>query len=598
MHVKIKLHLVQRCLQITAVLLISSAIPPERDALRFATPLRAQPVPPTLIPPPRPETAPLPARPTTPPLPPDNNLLHPPTAPTPGVETLPATAPGIITVKQFRFVGNTAFSSKRLAQVLAGFTNRPIAFADLFKARSAINEFYVSHGYITSGALLPSQTLRGGVITIQVVEGKLERIEVRGVRRLSRNYVRSRLRLAASKALNQNRLLEALQLLQLNPLIKNISAKLSAGTSPNTSVLEVQVTEAKTFSTQAIIDNNRPPSVGSFERGLQLNQANLLGLGDSLSAGYTNTDGTNNLNAFYTLPFNPRNGTFSFYYGATWSHVIVSPFNRLNINVNYRYYEATLRQPLIQTPTQEFALGLTGSRRESDSNFLGTSEFASLISPGADNRGRTRISALRFFQEWTKRNKSSVLAARSQFSLGIGALDATIHRSAPDSRFFSWQGQGQWARLLAPDTLLVVRGDIQLASRPLVPLEQFGLGGIETVRGYPQSYLLTDNAVLGSIELRLPIFRAPRGGAVLQLVPSFDIANGWNNSASSSSRQQSSNSSNTSQTLASIGAGLRLQLSNNLSVRFDWGHPLINNSFRKRTWQENGLYFSVQYNPF
>ncbi len=588
MHNKIQLHLSQRWLQLAVVLLVSSA---------QATPLRAQPVSPTLLPPPRPTIPQAPPAPL--PLPPQNNLLQPSTPSTPGSESLPSRIESTITVKQFRFIGNTVFSSRRLAKLLVRYTNKPITFAKLLQARNAVAELYINNGYITSDALIPAnQTFQQGIITIQVVEGRLERIEVRGVRRLSRNYVLERLRLAASKALNRNRLLEALQLLQLNPLIKNISAKLSAGTSPNTSVLEVQVTEAKPFSTQLILDNNRPPSVGSFERGVQLNQANLLGLGDGLSVGYTNTDGTDNVNALYTLPINPRNGTLSFSYGANWSRVIVSPFNALKISANYRNYDLTLRQPLVQTPSQEFALGFVGSRRESDTKFLGTSEFASLISPGADNRGRTRISALRFFQEWTKRNKSSVLAARSQFSLGVGALDATIHRSAPDSRFFSWQGQGQWARLLAPDTLLVVRGDLQLASRPLVALEQFGLGGIETVRGYAESYLLTDNAVFGSIELRLPIFRAPRGGAVLQLVPSFDIANGWNNSASSSSQQQSSNTSNASNTLASIGAGLRLQLGNNLSVRFDWGHPLINNSFRKRTWQENGLYFSVQYNPF
>jgi hemolysin activation/secretion protein len=56
-------------------------------------------------------------------------------------------------------------------------------------------------------------------------------------------------------SLNQKRLLEALQLLQLNPLIQNISAELAAGTRPGTSVLEVNVTEAKTFNTQLVADN-------------------------------------------------------------------------------------------------------------------------------------------------------------------------------------------------------------------------------------------------------------------------------------------------------------------------------------------------------
>jgi hemolysin activation/secretion protein len=106
-------------------------------------------------------------------------------------------------------------------------------------------------------------------------------------------------------------------------------------------------------------------------------------------------------------------------------------------------------------------------------------------------------SALRFFQEWTKRTSREVLAARSQFSLGIGLLNATINDEPPDSRFFSCGGRFQWVRLLAADTLLLLRGDVQLADRALVPLEQIGLGGQDTIRGYRQDVLLTDNGAFG-----------------------------------------------------------------------------------------------------
>jgi len=578
MQIKIQLHLLQRWLQLAVVLLVSAQ----------ATPLKAQPVSPTLVPPPRPETAPLPARQTPLPLPPSNNLLQPSTPSTPETEMPSGAIPGNIIVERFKFVGNTAISSKRLADLLGSYTKKhSITFAELLQARTAVTQLYYSLGYVTSAAFIPRQTLLGGTVTIHVVEGKLESIKVTGVRRLNRNYVRSRLRLATSKPLNQNRLLEALQLLQLNPLIKNISASLSPGTSPNTSVLEIQVTEAKTFSTQLTLDNNRPPSVGTFQRGLQLNQANLLGLGDGLSAGYSNTDGSHNLNASYTLPLNPRNGTLNLNYGATWSHVIEPPFNRLNIKANYRYYDVTFFQPVFQTPTQEFAIGFTGSRRESDISILGSHLYGRLISPGADEQGRTRTSALRFFQEWTKRNSRSVLALRSQFSLGVGALSATIHKTGPDSRFFYWQGQGQWVRVLAPDTLLLVRGAVQVSSRPLVPLEQFGLGGIDSVRGYRQDLLLTDSAASGSAEFRVPVLRISRNN-VFQLTPFVDFGYGWN----SRGRVAPKN------TLTSVGVGLRWQIGNNFSARLDYGIPLVDVSSRNRTLQEQGLYFSVQYNPF
>lgn len=557
---------------------------------------QTRPLPPTslpqnVIPPPSTSPAPLPAPVTPAPPSPPSNLLHPSSPPLP-TSKIPGTVPGTIIVTKFRFIGNTAFSRKTLTRLLIPFTNQPITLAQLFKASSAVTQLYVDHGYITSGAFLPPQILRGGVITIRIVEGKLEKIQVTGTRRLSPNYVRSRIAIAASGPLNRNRLLKALQLLQLNPLIKHVSANLSAGTVLGSSILEIQVAEAKTFTPQLIIDNNRPSSVGSFERGLQVNEANLLGLGDGLSVGYTNSKGSNNVDASYTLPLNPRNGTLNLSYGNTWSHVVEPPFNQLDINANFRYYDVTLRQPVLQTPSQELALGLVASRRESDVSFLGSSSLGQIISPGADNRGRTRISAIRLFQEWTHQNSREVTAARSQFSFGVGALNATIHATAPDSHFFTWQGQGQLARLLAPDTLLLVRADIQLASSPLVPLEQFGLGGEETVRGYAQDFLLTDNAVFGSVEVRLPIYRAPSQQTLLQLAPFFDAAGGWNN------RGNTQQYSNTPNTLLSLGIGLRLQLGNNVVARFDYGVPLVNDSVKKRTWQENGFYFSLQVNPF
>ncbi len=548
---------------------------------QLPSPQDVQPPPPSPFPSPKPPQ----------PLPPPQDLL-PPSRPTPNKsEPIPGKFPETIIVKRFEVIGSTVFSPEELAKVLAPFTNKPISLTEVFQARTAITELYLKKGYITSGAYLPAQTTQDGVVKIQVIEGKLEDIQVTGTRRLRRNYVRSRLVRATSPPLNRERLLEALQLLQLNPLIQNLSAELTAGTRPGTTILQVQIQEAKSLSSQIVLDNRRSPSVGSFRRRLQVNEANLLGFGDGLSLAYTNTDGSNAFDGSYTFPLNPQNGTLSFYYGTTSSEIIERPFNSLDIQSASRYYELTFRQPVIQTPTQEFALGFTASRRESEiSSRLFQQEGVppNLLSPGADEEGRTRVSALRFFQEWTSRNSREVIAARSQFNIGLGALDATINSNPPDSRFFSWQGQAQWVRLLAPDTVLLLRADMQLASRALLPLEQIGLGGLDNVRGYRQDFLLTDNGAFASAEVQVPIFRVREINGVLQIIPFVDFGVGWN-----SSNRDNPNPN----TLASVGLGLRWSQGERFTARLDWGVPLISVDSSERTWQENGLYFSIQYNP-
>ncbi|MBF2064334.1 MAG: ShlB/FhaC/HecB family hemolysin secretion/activation protein, partial [Calothrix sp. C42_A2020_038] len=521
-----------------------------------------------------PFSQPLP-EPTVPPqLPPPEQLLPPPslTPPISPGENQPGDIPQTITVQKFEVTGSTVFSTKDFAKITEPYTKRPITIAELFQVRSEVTKLYVDKGYITSGAYIPPQKLKDGVVEIRVIEGELEEIKVRGTRRLKPSYVRSRLELATRKPVNRERLLQALQVLQLNPLIQNLSAELAAGTRSGVSTLEVQIREAKTFNAQLSIDNGRSPSVGSFRRQVQLSEANLLGWGDSISAGYTNTDGSNAFDFNYTVPINPRNGTFAFSYGTSDNNVIERPFNTLNIESYSKYYEVTLRQPIIQTPNRELAVGVALTRRESQASLLGGEIPFPAV--GADDNGRTSVTALRFIQEWTQRDSQQVFAARSQFSIGLDALNSTTNAASPDSRFYVWRGQVQWVRLLAPDTLLLLRGDLQVADRPLVALEQFGLGGQQSVRGYRQDALLTDNGLFASAEVRIPVWRQRQSQSLLQVVPFVDLGTSWNKGDISNPQTS---------TLVSTGLGLRLQLGSQLTAQFDWGIPLISIDSRKNT---------------
>ena len=114
-------------------------------------------------------------------------------------------------------------------------------------------------------------------------------------------------------------------------------------------------------------------------------------------------------------------------------------------------FEFGVRQPVYRTPTTEVAVGLGGTRQESNTEVMGQN-FA--LSPRADENGETRISALRFSQDYTKRTLQDVLALRSQFNIGLDVLDSSINDDPePDSRFFAWRGQGQYVRRLGQNNL-------------------------------------------------------------------------------------------------------------------------------------------------
>ncbi|KAM3108465.1 ShlB/FhaC/HecB family hemolysin secretion/activation protein [Phormidesmis sp. 146-33] len=514
--------------------------------------------------------------------------------PTPPVQIPPQQTPQSsdrFFIKKIEVQGNTVLQTE-IAALTQPYQNREITFEDLLELRSTIVQLYAKNGYVNSGAFLPNnQDLSAGIVQIQVVEGELEQIEIGGLRRLREGYVRSRLERATKTPLSQRRLEEALQLLQLDPLIEQVNAELVAGSTPGRNILRVSLKEAPAFHHAIVIENNQSPSLGSTQGRLEVSHNNLLGLGDHLSAQYGRTEGLNLYDINYTIPINARDGTFSLRYNNGTSRIIEEEFRDIGIRSKTQTYSLSLRQPVSRTPTSEFALSLGLDLRRSQTYILDDIPFS--FTEGAEN-GESKVTVIRFAQDWVDRRSRRVLAARSQFSLGISAFDATTNDSGTDGRFFSWLGQFQWVQQLSTRNLLVARIDAQLTPDSLLSLERFSLGGVDTIRGYRQNQLVADNGLLGSVEVRIPLTSDP---SVLQLVPFVEMGTVWNN------REVDPDPA----TIASLGLGLRWLMTPNLLLRLDYGIPFISVgesagvcacANRRNSLQENGFYFSIRYQPF
>ncbi|MGK7930584.1 MAG: ShlB/FhaC/HecB family hemolysin secretion/activation protein [Microcystaceae cyanobacterium] len=539
------------------------------------TPLNAQPLE---------ESSPLPSitpLPTTP-LPLTPSPIVPPNESIPDI-------PEKITVKDFSFEGNTAFSEAQLTKVVQDYLNRPLSFAELLEARTAITQYYIDQGYVTSGAYIPPQTINEGMVTIAIVEGKLTDINVTVEGKLNPDYIRNRIALASQTPLNVNRLLESLQLLQLDPLIDSISTELSAGIEPGTSILTVNAVTANSFHFQVLLDNGRNPQVGSFRRGAEIRDDNLLGIGDSIRGSYRNTDGSDDINVAYRIPFTPRNGTVEVEFRNLTGKIIEEPFDVLDLASDYQKYALRIRHPVIRKPNQELALGIGFDYQNSFSR----TPFFPITSSGSDENGRTKATFIRFNQEWLQRGEKQVLAARSEFNFGIDALgtttpfDVRINPDAPNPNAFFWRGQSQWVRRLAPETLFVLQGDVQLAGSPIVPLEQFAIGGLGSVVGYRQNTLLTDNGLFLGAEVRYPLYYDDINDTVIHLVPFVQFGHGWNNGEFNPSID----------TLASVGMGLQWRYKDLFNARLDVGIPLGRVPFEGNTWQDKGIMFTIIMGP-
>jgi hemolysin activation/secretion protein len=468
----------------------------------------------------------------------------------------------LLFVRGYRFSGNSAFTDEELAAVAAPFANREISSADLEAVRVALTRHYVEAGYLNSGAVIPDQQPSDGVIEIAIVEGRLESIEIEGNRYFRSGYLRRRVALAGEPPLNVHSLEERLQLLQQDPRIRRVAAELGPGARRGEAKLRLRVEEERPYRIWLELSNYEPPSIGAERARIGLEHQNLTGNGDWLSAIVSATEGLWEVSARYELPITASDTRLSFWFRNSSYEVVEEPFDEIDIEADSRTYGVGLSHPFHRSRHTDFTMGLNAEYRRSETRLLGR-RFS--FSPGVQD-GIAKVSALRFFQEYTYRDAEQVLAARSMFSLGLDIFDATVNsKPLPDGQYLAWLGQLRWVRRLPLGIESVFRFDVQLSSDPLLPFEQYALGGHATVRGYRENQLVRDMGGAVSLEARIPILRAGDGRALLQLAPFVDY--GY-------SVYRARGFTPYPRNLLSVGVGLRWSITRWMQLQAHWAERL------------------------
>jgi len=125
-----------------------------------------------------------------PPGPPPKLILPLPSPPPP---QKPGALPfGRVFIRKIIVTGSTVFSDEELAKITAPYENRELSSEDLEVLRKDLTLFYITKGYITSGAVIPDQTVVDGVISLHIIEGELKNIEIEDNQYFRDSYYKKR----------------------------------------------------------------------------------------------------------------------------------------------------------------------------------------------------------------------------------------------------------------------------------------------------------------------------------------------------------------------------------------------------------------------
>ncbi|MDH5324095.1 MAG: BamA/TamA family outer membrane protein [Gammaproteobacteria bacterium] len=484
-----------------------------------------------------------------------------------------------VRLSKIEFVGNTVFSQDVLSKLTNPYLNKDIGSLELEEIRLAVTNHYVNNGYINSGATIPDQDLEYGVLKMRITEGRLTDIKLKHDGKLNPSYITQRISPKPDQPLNILELQENLHMLQQNPRIKQINANLGPGEQRGQSNLDIRVIEDKPYELTLEINNHRPTSIGEWQGRLGAKHRNLSGNGDTLGIAYSGTEGLHSGELNYEYPIAPDDSSIKLDLSYSDSEVVD---DNLPIEILNDSWSAKLSWsfPLYYHLQEKYLVNLALDRRHSAS-FLETGTVNC-----EQNGGNCEVTALRLTQTWLRRTNEEIMSLRHTVSVGVNAFHSTIsNNGGADSRFSSWLIQGQWAQRYQPTLLQsIFRMDLQLTQDVLLPMEQFALGGANTVRGYRENFIIRDNGFLASWEGRLPTIKRDSKGNSLYTMAFVDYGYSWNSSQK-----------HLAKTIYSAGLGLRFNYRDNTAFTLYWAEPLTDgDTLDEDNLQDDGLHLSLQ----
>ncbi len=472
-----------------------------------------------------------------------------------------------LTINEFTVIGNHLLSEDEVDNAVYPYLGPGQTVRSVDAARAALQKVYQDKGYQTVAVQIPPQHVVGGVVVLQVIEEPIGRLRVRGSRYFSLNKIKHQApSLAPGQVPNFNRIRHDLVVLNGWP-DRQVIPTLQPGVVPRTVDVDLNVKDTLPLHGSLELNNRYSADTTRLRIDANLSYDNLFQRGDTVSLAYQ------------IAPQNPKDAkVFSGSYlahvpGVDWASLLLYG---LTSDSDVSTVGSTNVVGRGQVIGLRGILGLPGG-----------ASFQDTLSAGMDYKhfdqnvtlaGATLPTPITYYPisatysaNWQDETAQTQLDIGPSFNIrGLGSDPNAFDnkRYNAESNFFYIRGDLSRLQTLFAGFQVFAKTQFQIANEPLVNSEQFSVGGEDTVRGYLESEVLGDNAIIGSVEIRTPpitllgpkvtdwrVYAFAEGGqaSILDPLPQqqaiFDVA--------------------------SIGIGTRIELVDHLNGSIDLALPLI-----------------------
>ncbi len=499
-------------------------------------------------------------------------------------------------IRRYRVIGAHELPQMEVEEAVYPFLGPGRTADDVEGARAALQKAYQAKGFQGASVQIPAQTGRRGIVILEVSEGKVGQVRVKGARYFLPSVIKAKAQsLAEGRAVNFNDVTRDIVALNLWP-DRQVTPSMVAGAEPG--LVDIDLTVKDKFPLHGSIELNNRYSADTTPLRLSgaLSYNNLWQAGHSIGGNFQlSPEDWSEVKVFsgYYIARVPNVDWLSLMLQATKQDSNVSTlgsiavagrgevyggraiitlpsgpnfYQSFNAGFDYKHFnqaieigETTLLTPITYYPiSANYSATWSHPGKSKDAAAQGDAAAATTSAPP----------------------KNSVTEFNAGVTLGIRGVgnrsnEFENNRFKADSNFIYIRSDLSHTHELPGGFQAYLKVHGQIADQPLVNSEQFAGGGLGSARGYLEAEVLGDNAIFGTAELRSPALLGWGTGAFgawgkNQEWRIYAFGDVGALSIHEPLPQQASHFQ-----LASFGIGSRIELSNHFNGSLDLAIPAI-----------------------
>ena len=408
-------------------------------------------------------------------------------------------------INQIEIQGNQALKSRQLQDLMSSYEERKLSMQDIHDLCIQIRAYYVEKGYFLARAYPPVQDIKNGILKIEVMEGSLGKITVSGNKHYSEKFIRSYFTKYLGKPINYDDFLRSLMLVNENTDLF-VGAVFQKGADLGTADVILQVNDHCPIHAYFNTNDYGQHFITAQRTGARLDYGNFFTNGDTFSIAEVVGSPIRSLwftDVRYDFPIS-RSG---------WSGEVSYMYTHLRVkHAEFHHFNHLHLKSTAEIAGARVTYAVQRSRRVS-TDLYASFEYKQIKDIAL---GRT-----------TSNDRLRVLGLGTDFGFNDGwhgnnFVNFAYYQGIPDflggmssvSRHSSRKGAGGTFSILnldykrmqqfAKDFYFLINFSGQYSFYKLPVPEQFYIGGMDTVRGYPLASALGDSGYYMNWELRIP----------------------------------------------------------------------------------------------